>query len=209
MTDDLESLNIGEFTIRYDSLDRIIEVSVHGQNLSQMVRPLLNRISVRKSPLHPDTNQVILPDELKDLLMRACETTFQLKKMGEHCLAAYLATRCFESITRFPNRFIENCQYALTCSFWSEILSHVWKWESENNAEIHKGHPYFFLAFAYFLRGDYDTGFVYAYNGIEDDEKLGKNCPRLHYPEARAINKTICHSLMISIKRMFDGYPKS
>jgi len=83
------------------------------------------------------------------------------------------------------------CQYVLACSYWLEILSHVWEWELKNNVRLHKGHPYFFLAFAYLLSGDLDTGFVHAYNAIKDDEVLGKQCPHLHYPEEAPIYLTV------------------
>jgi hypothetical protein len=177
-------------TIKHCQDGRIIQISVDGRPLEAFVQPLLRQITIQFSYLHPEKTVIRVPEEIKKLIVSVCDATLELNKSGKHCLAAYLATSCFESLTSFPNSHMVKAQYVLACSYWLEVLSYVRDWESKHNVKIHKGHPYFFLAFAYLLSGDLDTGFVYAYNAIKDDEALGRVCPHLGYPQKAPIYQT-------------------
>jgi len=198
MSQNQYSLTIGELTINHYVGGKISLIAIHGQPLEQFLEPLFDQIRIQVDFRHPERIVVQLPDEIRKLLVSTCDAVLQLKKDEKHCLAAYLATGCFEALTSFSNRFMTKCQYVLACSYWLEILSHVLDWESRHNMKVHKGHPYFFLAFAYLLSGDLDTGFVYAYNAIKDDEVLGKLCPHLNYPQEAPIYLT---ALMLDDER--------
>jgi hypothetical protein len=177
-------------TIEHCQDGRIIQITVDGRPLQAFVQPLLDQITIQFHYLQPEKSVIQLPEEIKKLIVSICDAIIELKKHGKHCLAAHLATSCFEALTSFPNSLMTNAQYVLACRYWLEVLSHVRDWESKHNAKIHKGHPYFFLAFAYLLSGDFDTGFVYAYNAIKDDEALGRVCPHLGYPQKAPIYQT-------------------
>jgi hypothetical protein len=184
------SLTIKNIVIDHYPDGRIIQITVEGQPLSQFVQPLLGQIRIRFDFRHPERTMVQLPEGIKKLIISVCDAILELKNDEKHCLAGYLATSCFEALTSFPNSYMINAQYVVASSYWSEILTYVRDWESKHNAKIHKGHPYFFLAFAYLLSGDLDTGFVYAYNAIKDDEALGRVCPHLNYPQEAPIYQT-------------------
>jgi hypothetical protein len=67
--------------------------------------------------------------------------------------------------------------------YWFRILSICRQWEDTNRpTKIHKGTPYYFLAENYLLLGDRDLAFMYLYNAINEDLKLGKLVPSLNYP---------------------------
>ena len=184
------SLTIKNMTIKHYPDGRIIQITAEGRPLEDFVLSLLGQITIQFDFWHPEKTVIQLPEEIKKLIISVCDAILELNKDGKHCLAAYLATSCFEALTSFPNSFMMKAQYVLACNYWLEVLSHVRDWESKHNVKIHKGHPYFFLAFAYLLSGDLDTGFVYAYNAIKDDAALGRVCPHLRYPQEAPIYQT-------------------
>jgi hypothetical protein len=196
-------ITVGEITIEFDEPDAITNVVIRGHRLKDYLQPFINQIRIDFDPIRPHKNVVMLPDELKTFLQTMCNTVSELKKSNRHCLAAHLATTCFQELTYFPNRFLESCQYVLARGFWLEIVSQVSQWESLHDVKVHKGHPYFFLAFSSLLSGDLEAGFVYAYNAIKDDEVLGELCPHLHYPQEAPIYVT---ALMLDHKAntMYD-----
>jgi hypothetical protein len=81
--------------------------------------------------------------------------------------------------------------YVHACHYWLKILSYVYEEEERTDVQIHKGHPYYFLAFYYLLTGDIETGFTYAHNAIKQDEIIGKYCPELGYPQRAPIYLTV------------------
>jgi|GEM_PF-2888307 len=184
------SLTIKNVKIDYRPDGTVTQIMVGGQPLDQLIQPLLNQMRIQFDFGHPERTVVPLPEEVAKMMATIFDVVLQLNSDQNHCLAAHLATACFQVLTHFPNSFMQKGQYAVASSYWLEILSHVRDWESKHNVKIHKGHPYFFLAYAYLLSGDLDTGFVYAYNAIKDDEALGKECPQLGYPEKAPIYQT-------------------
>ena len=160
----------------------IIQITVEGQLLGQFIQSL-GQTRILFDFTHPERTMVQLPEGIKKLIISVCDAILQLKNEEKHCLAAHLATRCFEALTYFPNSFMRKGQYAIASSYWLEVLTCVRDWESRHNAKIHKGHPHFFLAYACLLSGDLETGFVYAYNAIKDDEALGKVLSLIHISE--------------------------
>jgi len=183
------SLTIKNMTIDHCPDGKITRITIEGKLLSQFIQSL-GQIRILFDFTNPERTMVQLPEGIKKLIITVCDAILQLKSEEKHCLAAHLATECFEALTHFPNSFMMKAQYALASSYWLEILSHVRDGESKHNVKIHKGHPYFFLAYACLLSGDLDAGFVYAYNAIKDDEALGKVCPQLGYPEKAPIYQT-------------------
>ena len=110
--------------------------------------------------------------------------------MGENYSATYLTTTVFEGLTGFSNELKNEGRYIHACNYWRNILDLVEASETSNNVKIHKGHPYFFLAFYYLLSGYIETGFVYASNAIKQDEVLNELCPELNYPQKAPIYLT-------------------
>ncbi|MGE5661954.1 MAG: hypothetical protein ACM3X1_06865 [Ignavibacteriales bacterium] len=67
---------------------------------------------------------------------------------------------------------------------WKKILEITSKWEAKNhNVTIHKGTAYFFLAESYLLVGDDDMAFLYLFNALVDDIRLGNWVPSMNYPD--------------------------
>lgn len=168
----------------------ILFPNFNGQTLDKFLQQALIKINFNFNPENPAETTVIIPDEVRSLIDALCKAVKQLKSMGENYTATYLATNMFTDLTSFSEKLKNGGRIIHACSYLQSILDIVWNLELENEVKIHKGHPYFFLAFYHLLLGDLDTGFVYAYNAIKEDEILGTLCPELGYPQNAPIYRT-------------------
>jgi len=166
-------------------------INFNGQELNQFLQMEAQKTVFDFSPEQKEKTIVHLSDGIKNLIQILCKAVRKLKSRGEYKSAAYLATECFEGLTIYSEGLKNEGRYVHACNYWLNILSFVNDGESNNHVQVHKGHPYFFLAFYYLLSGDLETGFVYAYNAIKEDKILGKLCPKLGYPEKAPIYLTI------------------
>jgi hypothetical protein len=103
----------------------------------------------------------------------------------------------------------------LACRVWIELLAKVLEWEVAKKQQIHKGTPYFFLAERYILVGNLEMGSNYASKAIEEDERLGVQCPSLRYPTEAPIYKTLSlkndpanhmYYLVLKIRGVLQGH---
>lgn len=141
-------------------------------------------LKIDKNQGHPYSlkRRFFLPKEIEDSLNEFFNAIKEIKtKDKDDVLAAYLATYIFNRLAGFwENQLLKNGSYITGVTFWQEILSTALEWESNNPpVTIHKGTPFFFVAYNFLLNGDRDNGFTYLYNALEDDKKL----PQLNYPK--------------------------
>ena len=169
---------------------QIMGLEFNGRLLDQFLQQALLQVSFNLNPENPSKTIVNIPDEIGSLIDALCNSVKQLKNMGENYTAAYLATTVFQGLTDFSESLKNEGRSIHACNYWRNILNFVNDSEDKNNVKIHKGHPYFFLAYYYILHGDTGTGFVYASSAIKQDEDLGELCPELNYPHEAPIYLT-------------------
>lgn len=134
---------------------------------------------------------VSLSNEINNGIQALCKAIKKLTDLNEHLTAAYLATNFFQGLTKYSERLKDDGRYVHACYYWLKILSYVYEGETRNDVQVHKGHPFYFLAFYYLLNGDIETGFIYAYNAIKEDEIIGKHCPEMGYPQKAPVYLTV------------------
>lgn len=135
--------------------------------------------------------RVDLSIEVINGIQALCKAIKELKTLNEHISATYLATKFFQGLTIYSELLKNEGRYIHASYYWLKILSYVYDEETKNNVQVHKGHPFYFLAFYYFLNGDIETGFIYAYNAIKEDEIIGEQCPDLGYPQNAPVYLTV------------------
>ncbi len=165
-----------------------IGITWDGSNVlsRQLPRIQIQDFNIRR----PDNAKVILPDEFESIFHSIFPAVYELYRTNRACLAAYLSSFLFEKLSTHWLNYMKNGQHILAIPFWTKILSIVHKWEKDTGKHIHKGTPYAFIAYAYLVIGDIDTGFTYIYNAIEDDIELNKVCPGLNYPYDAPVHRT-------------------
>lgn len=139
-------------------------------------------INVNQGHPYSQKRAFFFPKEIEISLEEFFNAIKEIKtKDKDDILAAYLASYIFQKLAGFwKNVLLPNGMYITGVTFWQEILSITLEWESKNSPlTIHKGTPFFFLAYNCLLNGDRDNGFTYLYNALEDDKKL----PNLNYPK--------------------------
>ncbi len=161
-----------------ERLSRI--VLLNGEEISKLIHDLLPLTNHNLGhPLETSKQLVIFDPRIEQI---CCEYLDEVKKIQEkdHVLAAYLASRLFESFSSYwIDELLAIGKHIVAIGFWKKILSIIKNWEENNNFRIHKGTPYFFLAETYLLVGDFDGGFIAMSNAIKDDRFL----PELNYPK--------------------------
>lgn len=93
-------------------------------------------------------------------------------------------------MTPFWVTLLRDFKHIAAILFWKKIIEITTLWERETNKHIHKGSLYAYLAYTYLMTGQYDTGFSFIYNAIEDDIELNKECPTLNYPKEAPVYLT-------------------
>ena len=169
-------------SIDYDSSNKVTKVSLNGDDLGPKVRTSLNQHS--KDQGHPFTLKIryFFNTEIETICNEVFEAIKEIKTQDKNdVLAAYLATALFGYFTGYwQQELLKNGLLKTAVSFWQEVISLTLEWENKNKPiTIHKGTPFFFLAYTCLENGDKDNGFTYLYNAIEDDKKL----PQLNYPQ--------------------------
>lgn len=178
----MEETTIKNITIQHDEHRKVNNVTVDGVNIRDIIISRFNSIKFQFDLKRPDNANVSLPDEYEPIFHSVFSVVDELYRSDRGCLAAYLSSFLFESLTPFWNDLMSEGQHVLAIQFWRKVLSMVHEWEKKTGKHIHKGSPYAFIANTYLIIGDIDTGFSYIYNAIEDDIKLNKVCPELNYP---------------------------
>ncbi|HKU33829.1 MAG TPA: hypothetical protein VJR22_08300 [Candidatus Nitrosotalea sp.] len=164
-------------TFNWDSTNRQINnLMFKGQNLLGYARLLLQ--SQDSNQGHPFSIQrrFFVTSEIEELCEEVFSSVKEVKLQdNDDIMAAYLATSLFNYLAEYwEDKLLKNGLYLTGVSFWQEIISITKVWESKNSPHlIHKGTPFFFLAYNCLLNGDRENGFTYLYNAIEDDKKLG------------------------------------
>lgn len=171
--------------------DQFLFIKFNGQGLSQFLQLETQKTVFEFDSEKKESTVVNLSNEINNIIQTLCKAVKQLKNVNEHLSAAYLATHCFEGLTFYSEKLKNAGRYFHACYYWLKILSFVYEGERKNNVQVHKGHPYYFLAFYYLLNGDIETGFIYAYNAIKEDELIGKYCPELGYPQKAPVYSTV------------------
>ena len=153
-----------------------------GQDLLSFTRTLLQNQDSNQG--HPSSmrRRFFFTSEIENLCEEVFISAREVKQQdNDDVMAAYLATSLFNYLAEYwQDNLLKNGLYLTGVSFWQEIISITKEWESRNPPYlIHKGTPFFFLAYNCLLNGDRENGFTYLYNAIEDDKKL--NIP--NYPK--------------------------
>lgn len=178
----MEETIINNITIKHDKLGKINSVTVNGINMRDDIISRSNSIVFNFDPTRPDNANVILPVEYEQIFQSGFLAIDELYRGGKGCLAAYLSSFLFESLTPFWNLLMKEGRHILAIQFWRKVLSTVHEWEKKTGRRIHKGSPYAFIANTHLIIGDIDTGFSYIYNAIKEDIELNNVCPELDYP---------------------------
>jgi len=176
-----EETTIKDITIHHE-YGKISKVTIDSVNIRDLIISRFNSIVFQFDLKRPDNANVILPYEYEPIFQSVFSAIDELYMSNRGCLAAYLSSFLFESLTPFWNHLMSKGQHILAIQFWRKVLSMVHEWEEKTGKHIHKGSPYAFIANTCLIIGDIDTGFSYIYNAIEDDIKLSKVCPELNYP---------------------------
>lgn len=170
-------------SIDYDpTSNKVSTVLLNGDEIRTKVRGLLNQHS--KDQGHPFTTKIryFFDLQVETIYKEVFEAVKEIKTQNNNdVLAAYLATYLFETLGGYwQDELLKNGLLKTGVSFWQEVISITLDWENKNKPiTIHKGTPYFFLAYNCLENGDKDNGFTYLYNALEDDKKL----PQLNYPQ--------------------------
>lgn len=200
----MEETTIRNITIQHDKHSKINRVTVDRVNIRDALSQRFNSIVFEFNPWRPDNANVIFPDEYEPIFQSVFSAIDDLYRSNRSCLAAYLSSYLFESLTPFWIELMNKGQHILALQFWRKVLSMTLEWEAKTGKHIHKGSPYAFIANTYLIIGDIDTGFSYIYNAIEDDIELNKVCPELNYPSNAPVYLTASlssnpHNIMVPL----------
>lgn len=147
----------------------------NGQELLNFTRSLFrDQDSSQGHPFSTKT-KFFFTKEIEELFEVVFDSVMEVKQRDrDDIMAAYLATQLFNYLAEYwQDKLLTNGLYLTGVSFWQEVVSITREWESKNKPYlIHKGTPFFFLAYNCLLNGDRENGFTYLYNAIEDDKKL-------------------------------------
>lgn len=202
----LVETTIGNTTIQHDRQGNISTVTIDGMDIRNTISQKFNLINIRFDPWRPDNAKVTVPNEYEEIFQTIFSSVDELYRTGRGCLAAYLSSFLFESLTPYWAGLMKKGQHILAISFWRKILSITHEWENKTGQHVHKGSPYAFLANTYLIIGDVVTGFSFIYNAIEDDIELNRACPELNYPSEAPVYRTASLSsnpqnIMVSLVR--------
>lgn len=173
----------GNVEFDWDIFHKITNLTINGNSLTLKIKTALSNLSRNQGHPHSIYRRFFFNQQTEV----DCKEIFDVIKTitqndpRYNVLAAYLATELYGIFAEFwENELLKNGLYITGFSFWQELISITLNWESRNLPfKIHKGTPFFFLAYNCLLMSDRDNGFTYLYNAIEDDKRL----PQLNYPQ--------------------------
>jgi hypothetical protein len=177
----MEETLVGNIAIRHSHLT-VDSVTINGDDMRSLIYSGFDSIAVRFQTRRPDDATTTLPDQYTQIFHTVFSAVDDLQRSNRDCLAAFLSTFLFDSVTPLWNRFLDSGQHVLAIQLWRAVLSLAYAWEQATGKHVHKGSPYAFIAYTYLMMGDIDTGFSYIYNAIEEDRKLNDVCPEVNYP---------------------------
>lgn len=178
-------MNIQKGNLNFDWDDvnkKISNLKLNGNNFDTKFQQQIQLIDKNQGHPYSLKHAFFFPKSIETILEEFFDAIKKIKNADkDDVLAAYLASYIFERLGGFwENELLKKGLFVTGVTFWQEIISITQNWESKNGStSIHKGTPFFFLAYNCLLNGDRDNGFTYLYNALEDDKKL----PQLNYPQ--------------------------
>lgn len=169
---------------------RVKSVLVDSRDLRQLIQSGFDDITLQIKTLRPDEGEGALPDSYSTAFTSVFEAVWDLHSSGNACLAAFVSTFLFDSMTPLWRALVTRGRHLLAIHMWTAILRLAREWEEQSGKIIHKGSPYAFLAYTYLMTGDFDSAFTYIYNAIEEDRRLGLACPSIDYPAQAPVYRT-------------------
>lgn len=177
----MEETTVGNITIRHSDL-KVNSVTIDGNDMRSLIYSGFDSIAIRFQTRRPDDATTTLPDHYTRIFHTVFSAVDELHTSNRGCLAAFLSTFLFDSVTPLWNRFLGNGQHMLAIQLWKQVLTLAYAWEHNTGKRVHKGSPYAFIAYTYLMTGDLDAAFSYIYNAIEEDKRLNDICPEVNYP---------------------------
>lgn len=179
------------------------KVLVGSSNLRQVLRSGFDDITLQMRALRSYEGKVALPESYSTVFVAVFDAAWDLDGSGNACLAAFLSTFLFDSMTPLWSALVACGQHLLAIHVWTAILRLAHEWERRSGKTTHKGSPYAFLAYTYLMMGNFDAAFAYIYNAIEEDRRLGRACPKISYPAQAPVYRTATlsddpHNIMYS-----------
>jgi hypothetical protein len=110
---------------------------------------------------------------LDDLVPEICEALSSLYDR-EPDFGYDAINRFFEIVSASWNSLVNDRRIATAARVWTDVLDQVRAWESRSGKRIHKGTPYYFLGSTYIFGSDFNLGFRYLYDAIEEDRIASK-----------------------------------
>ncbi len=107
---------------------------------------------------------------LDDLMPDACEALWILFQK-ETDIGYRAINRLFETFTSKWIGLLRQRNFDAAAQHWIDVLKPVRTWEQNTKKRIHKGTAYYFLGATYFYSSNYDLGFRYLFDAIEEDRK--------------------------------------
>jgi len=106
---------------------------------------------------------------IQEFMQEVCEALWTLSQTDIG--AGYAAADAFfGSFTPTWNGLLQQRRVFDAVQLWVSVLTEVRDWEKQSNKTVHKGTPYYFLGATHIFGGDYDLGFRYVYDAIEEDK---------------------------------------
>jgi hypothetical protein len=176
-----------EYDYEYDGNGKLIpersRIVWNGEDISILLPRLLSQSKVNDtiSAYDTTTKTITFSPQIKIICHNLFPVLLHIKKEDEYASAA-MASYIFEQFTLYWEYLLSKGKDLLGLRVWEETLNITYEWENSNNAKIHKGTPYFFLAENYILLGDRDLAFHFLLNGLEGDRILGERVPTINYP---------------------------
>ena len=176
-----------EYNFEYDGDGKLIpesrQIIWNGEDVSITIRRLLQQAKINNtiSPYDTTTKTIKFSPEIETLCHSIFPVLSHIKNEDEYA-SATMASYLFEQFTLYWEFLLGKGKDLLGLNVWEKTLNITYKWENSNQAIIHKGTPYFFLAENYFLLGDRDLAFHFLLNGLEGDRILGEKVKASNYP---------------------------
>ena len=90
---------------------------------------------------------------------------------GEHRLAFHIADYLFNRFGGIWGSLFQRSLLLASANLWIQVCNKIWEWEDSNEPiKVHKGTPYYFLAFTLMNLGNLDLSFTFIFNAIGQDK---------------------------------------
>jgi hypothetical protein len=149
-------------------------------NPSQLNPNQINSLTINGVPLFdrlPDGyfQYDVFDIQLDPQAVAICNIIFDLIKkikldQQDELLAVHLADYLFGRFLYIANSLNNRKYFIPALRLWYKIFNIVWCWENENGSSIHKGTPYYGIAFSLYVLGDIATSYLYVSNAVEEDK---------------------------------------